>query len=168
MTAIRVVSDTGPLHYLILIDVIDILPRLFKGVSIARSVALEMAHREAPAAVRDWIAAAPPWLAVVPDAKSEDLALARLHAGERQTILLARASFTELVLMDDRAGVRAARATGLVAVGTLGLLGLGHRRGLLDIESCIARLRGTSFRCRPALYGSFLALMRGDRGAPPR
>ena len=152
MTATHVVSDTGPIHYLVLFATIDILPTIFETVSIPRAVHGELTHAEAPAAVRDWIAAPPPWLSTGPDSVSDDPSLARLHAGERQVILLARAMSAELVLMDDRAGVRTAQAAGFGVAGTLGLLGLGHRRSLLDLGSCVERLRRTSFRCRPALY----------------
>ena len=156
----HVFSDTGPIHYLVLIATIDLLPAIFETVSIPRAVYGELMHAEAPAAVREWIAAPPTWLSTVPDAVSDEPSLGRLHAGERQAILLARDLPAELVLMDDRAGVRIARAAGFGVVGTLGLLGLGHRRSLLDLESCVERLRRTSFRCRPALYDQLLMSAR--------
>lgn len=164
----HVVSDTGPIHYLILVAAIDILPALFGTVSIPQAVHRELTHPEAPSAVRDWFAVPPPWLSILPDPASDDPSLDRLHAGERQAILLAHAISAELLLMDDRAGVRAARAAGFGAVGTLGLLGLGDRRGLLDIASCVGRLRETSFRCRPVLYDQLLISARDWREATPR
>lgn len=163
----RVVSDTGPIHYLVLVEVIDILPALFGTVSIPRAVYGELTHLETPASVRDWLAPPPSWLSILPDVVSDDPSLGRLHAGERQAILLAQATSADLILMDDRAGVRAARAAGFSAIGTLGLLGSGHRRDILDIESCIERLRGTSFRCRPAMDDQLLTSARDWRETPP-
>jgi predicted nucleic acid-binding protein len=57
-----VVADTGPPHYLVLIDAIDVLPKLFGRVLIPETVAVELGHAATPAAVRAWIDAAPPWL----------------------------------------------------------------------------------------------------------
>ena len=42
-----VVADTGPLHYLVLIDAIDILPKLFGRVLIPEIVAVELSHSAA-------------------------------------------------------------------------------------------------------------------------
>ena len=39
-----VVADTGPLHYLVLIEVIDILPRLFGRVLIPEIVGAELSR----------------------------------------------------------------------------------------------------------------------------
>jgi predicted nucleic acid-binding protein len=49
-------------------------------------------------------------------------ALESLDAGERAVIALAASLQIDLILMDDRAGVAAARARGIAATGTLGLL----------------------------------------------
>ena len=164
----KVVSDTGPIHYLVLVKAIDIMPSLFGTVSIPEAVLGELTHLETPAAVQDWCAPPPHWLAILPDPVSDDPSLSRLHAGERQAIRLAQTTSAELILMDDRAGVRAARAAGFSVVGTLGLVGMAHRRGLLEIESCIDLLWGTSFRCRPAMYDQLLNAARDWREASPR
>lgn len=164
----QVVSDTGPIHYLVLVKAIDIVPALFGTAAIPRAVYEELTHRETPAAVQDWFAPSPHWLSILPDPVSDDPSLSRLHAGERQAIRLSQTMSADLILMDDRAGVRAARAAGFSVIGTLGLIGLAYRRGLLDIESCIDRLRGTSFRCRPAIYDRLLDAARDWREASPR
>ncbi len=61
-----VVADTGPLNYLLLINEIDLLTRLFERVHIPDAVRAELAHRAAPQIVRDWIEKPPPWLLVEP------------------------------------------------------------------------------------------------------
>ena len=63
MSAI-VVTDAGPLHYLVLIDCVDILPRLFQDVLVPFAVRDELIHPRAPKKVKDWILNAPTWLKV--------------------------------------------------------------------------------------------------------
>ena len=82
-----VVADTGPLHYLVLIGQVEILPRLFGGVSVPAIVRDELDRAATPAAVRAWVASPPPWLAVLPTppgpADTDPAALAALDEGER-------------------------------------------------------------------------------------
>src|SRR5216684_571006 len=47
-----VVADTGPLNYLVLIEAIDVLPRLFEQILVPAAVYDELAHADAPAPVR--------------------------------------------------------------------------------------------------------------------
>ena len=49
-----VIADTGPLRYLIAIGHIDILPKLFKTISIPTAVHEELRHSSAPPSVRAW------------------------------------------------------------------------------------------------------------------
>ena len=50
-----VVADAGPIHYLVLIGHIEILPALFEKVIIPFVVPDELARAAAPDAVRNWI-----------------------------------------------------------------------------------------------------------------
>ena len=89
---------------------IALLPNLFEKVLTPERVRDELAHAEAPAAVRAWIAVPPPWLeirSVEGERSSGDLAA--LDAGERDAIALALATKADLLLMDDHDGVTAAR-----------------------------------------------------------
>lgn len=155
-----VVADTGPPHYLVLIGQADLLPRLFGKVILPAAVQAELSHPEAPAAVREWIAAPPAWLTVEPNPNEADAALQALDAGERAAILLATALSADLLLMDDRAGVMAARSRGFAVAGTLGVLDLAAQQGLLNLPLAVERLRATNFRCRPALIDALLAQHR--------
>jgi len=85
-----------------------------------------------------------------------------LDAGERTAIALAIDRSCELVLIDERAGVAAARSLGLRVTGTLGLLELGARRGLVDIHDAISLLSTASFRVRPDLLAELLARHRAE------
>ena len=65
--------------------------------------------------------------------------------------------------MDDRAGRSVAQAAGLNVVGTLGLLDVASRRGMLDVTLSVDRLCRTDFPCRPALFEQLLARARERR-----
>lgn len=154
-----VVADTGPINYLILIEAIDQLPKLFDTIFIPRTVYEELTHADAPAAVRAWAAQVPNWLEIRPDPdwNTNDAAEAALDEGERAAIALAVAVSAELILMDDRAGVTVAYRQGLTVTGTLGVLDLAARRGLIDLAAAIGRLKATNFRCRPEIMDALLA-----------
>ena len=117
-----VVANTGPLQYLLLIGEIDVLPRLYGGVTVPTAVHGELLHPVASAAVRHWAAAPPAWLTIVPVPVSEDPQLRKLDAGEAAAIALALTLSADLVLMDERAGVVTARARTLNVIGTIGVL----------------------------------------------
>lgn len=152
------VADTGPLNYLVLIGEIGIIALLVDEVLIPPEVRDELDHLRTPAPVRAWIAAPPPWLRVQPLPPADiDPGLAQLDPGERAAIALAIAVGADAILVDDRAGAAAARAHGLEATGTLGLLQRAARRGLLDLPDALARLVATSFHVRQELLDALLA-----------
>lgn len=159
----QIVVDAGPLNYLILIDAIEVLPKLFDAVALPEAVASELRHPRAPDAVRRWVAHMPSWATVYP-AAAEPEGLLRLDAGERAAIALASTQRAELLLMDDREGVLAARSLGLNAVGTIGVLDRAAKRGLIELETAVSRLRQTNFRGSPQLYSVLL----GGPKAPGR
>jgi predicted nucleic acid-binding protein len=158
-----VVADAGPLHYLVLTGDIELLPKLFERVLVPQVVQDELANAEAPQAVRDWIARAPGWLDVRPaHPGTDDVAVAKLDDGECAAIALALAVKAELVLMDDREGVAIGR--GLAVTGTLGVLDLAARRGLIDLAAAFERLKTTTFYYRQRLLDALLARHATRRG----
>jgi predicted nucleic acid-binding protein len=154
-----VVADTGPLNYLVLIGAIDLLPKLFETVLVPQAVCDELRHPVAPALVRIWAEHPPAWLDVRPSpaAASDDPAWRILDVGERAALALARALSADLVLMDDRAGVAVAHQFGFAVTGTLGVLDLAARRGLIDLADAFTRLKATNFRYRPEILDALLA-----------
>jgi len=161
-----VVADTGPLNYLVLVDAIELLPQLFDKIYVPELVRDELRDKDAPAAVRAWATLAPPWLDVRPTPEAVDVipALRLLDDGERAALALARALNADLVLMDDRAGVAAARQEGFAVTGTLGILDLAARRGLIDLAMVFAKLKATNFRYRSAIMDSLLEQHIGAKG----
>jgi len=159
-----VVADTGPLHYLILIGQVDVLPQLFGAVAVPAIVAGELRHAHAPDAVRAWADSPPPWLAVH-DNPAETASLRRLDPGERAAITLAHALGAGLLLVDDRAGAAAARGEGLRVTGTIGVLVDAARRGLIQLDAAFTALRATNFHYPPALIDAVLAEHRRQGSA---
>jgi len=153
-----VVADTGPLNYLVLIDAIELLPALFDQVCVPQSVFEELNHHDTPAIVRTWVSQTPDWFRIDPDpATLTDEGAESLDAGEQAAIALALAIKADLILMDDRAGITAARKVGLRATGTLGVLDLAARRGLIDLAAAFKRLKTTGFYYRQGLLDALLA-----------
>jgi len=139
-----VVSDTSPLHYLILCDEETVLPRLFSEVVIPPTVFRELQQPNTPPLVREWARSLPAW-AVVQTPKALNLSL-DVDEGELEAICLACEIKADAVLMDDRAGRLAAVHCGLAVIGTIGLVEQAAARGMLDLPLVMERLRQTNAR----------------------
>jgi predicted nucleic acid-binding protein len=87
---------------------------------------------------------------------SDDPSLGALDDGEKSAISLGLSVSADLILIDDRRGAAAARDKGLEVTGTLGILDLAARRGMIDFASALARLRATNFRRREELLDALL------------
>ena len=68
-----VVCDMGPLHYLVLMGVEHVLPRLFTRVLTPAVALVEMRRPEAPEPVRRWAGSPPGWLEVKEPVRVEDI-----------------------------------------------------------------------------------------------
>jgi predicted nucleic acid-binding protein len=153
-----VVSDTSPLHYLILCGAESILPSLFHQVVIPPTVFRELQQPNTPTLVRQWANSLPTWVDVqLP--KTINLTL-EIDAGELEAICLAQEIHATAVLMDDRAGRKAAIHCGLAVVGTIGLMELAAARGLIDLPTALSLLRQTNARLDPELIRAALARNR--------
>lgn len=145
------VADTSPLNYLLLIGCADVLPQLYERVLIPQAVYDELRSAGAPEAVRSWATALPSWVETRASEAPVELN-PELDAGEREAISLALEVRAAAVLLDERAGRRAALEHGLTITGTLGVLEEAARRGLVDLAEVVAQLRRTNFRASPALW----------------
>jgi len=130
-----IVADTTPLNYLVLIESVEVLPRLYGRVLIPPSVLAELADPYAPVQVRTWATQSRDWLSVVPLRAPADSSLMHLDAGERDAIALSSEQHASLILMDERDGAAAARARNLKVVGTLGVLDIAAGRGWIDLPA---------------------------------
>jgi predicted nucleic acid-binding protein len=161
---VLVIADTGPINYLLLIEHIDILPKLFGTVILPTAVRDELADIGSPLPVRNWIADPPSWLDVraAPSDKPAAESLTALDPGEVAAISLAIELRADLLLMDDREGVIAARREGFTVTGTLGVLSLAAERRLLDLAEAFNCLRRTNFRFRQEIMDQLLDKTVGE------
>jgi len=151
-----VVADTSPVFYLLSIGQIDLLPGLFGKIFVPDAVYKELSHPAAPTLVREWVATLPGWVEVVSVEALDDAALIPLGAGERAAITLALSMHADLILIDERKGTHVALNKGFEVAGTLGVLALAARRGLVDLVDSFDRLKRTNFRYRQEIMDLLL------------
>ena len=151
-----VVSNTSPISYLVLIDQIDLLPRIFTTLIIPTTVRDELIDPKAPIAVQQWIANPPNWLSIQSISTPPDPELLTLDAGECSAILLAETLSARLILLDDLAARHIAARRKLPLIGSLGILDLAASNGWIDFADAISRLRSTNFRSSTRLIEQLL------------
>ncbi len=61
-----VISDASPLRYLLLVDVVEVLPTLYGRVLVPQAVVDELRQQRTPELIRVWLSQPPAWLEVVP------------------------------------------------------------------------------------------------------
>ena len=99
-----VVSDASPIHYLILVDAIEALPKLFQRVIVPEYViSQELQRPSTPSKVRTWISNLPPWVDVRRPSNAQSL---KLDRGEEDAIALAL-EFRAPILLDLGSPIRA-------------------------------------------------------------
>ena len=152
-----VVADTSPLNYLILIEAIDLLPRLYGGIVIPVEVLNELTDGGAPRPVSEWAMKLPECVEVRSVQSVNDPALSPLDLGERCAILLAQSEAEVLLLIDEAAGRREASRRGIPNTGTVGVLRAASIARLVDLPSALARLVATNFRVSRSLLDELIA-----------
>jgi len=140
-----VIADTSPINYLLLIDQIDLLPRLFQKIIIPEVVRDEMIAPGAPLVLQKWIANPPSWL-TIQAVSVIDETLSALDPGEQAAITLAQTLSADLLIIDERLGRKIAGDRGLAVIGTLGILDDAATQGFIDLPETIAQLQKTNFR----------------------
>src|SRR5947207_8163189 len=142
------------MNCLILIEPIDVLPRLYGRIIIPTAVLDELINDGAPGQVTQWAIKLPQWVEVRSTPPTDDMALSFLDQGERCAILLAQAEAEVLLLIDETAGRLEASRRGIRNTGTVGVLRAASIAQLVDLPSVLARLVATNFRIsRPLLDG---------------
>jgi predicted nucleic acid-binding protein len=150
-----VVSDTTPLHYLILIGRDSVLEKLYGQVIVPPAVLRELGHPAAPPAISEWTKSPPAWLTV----QSPALIPPRfdnLDLGERQALALANEIHADFVLLDDKAR-RFAESEALKVKGTLGIVADAAKAGLLNFRETVETLQRTTMRLEPKLAERIIA-----------
>lgn len=152
-----VIADTSPLHYLVLIGHVQLLPALYGSLLIPPAVWRELQHPSTPILVREWIAQPPAWLNTLAPQTASDPRLADLDDGEREALALALEQAADLVLIDERDGREVAQACGLRIAGTLRVLTEAARQSLVELPDAFRRLQSTRFRVSSELLDTLLA-----------
>ena len=146
-----VIADTSPLNYLVLVDSIEILPRLYGRVTIPDVVMRELTDEGAPIPVAEWARQRPEWVEVQDVSLPVDRSFDDLDPGEYAAILLAERQAEVLLLMDDAAGRQAASRRGIPTIGTLGVLRAAALQGMIDLPVVPESAGGLQF---PGLEGA--------------
>lgn len=144
-----IISDTTPLHYLILLEKADLLEKLFGKIIIPKAVFREMRHDKTPEAVHKWIARLPEWIEIKKPSAEHLKKVAELGKGETEAIALAIETNADAILMDDRKAIREARKNNLLVLTTLGILELAAAKNLIDFPQTLTELSKTNFRLPP-------------------
>jgi len=151
-----VVSDTTPLHYLILIGQDSVLEKLYGRVLVSPAVLQELGHSAAPPPISAWSKSPPAWLTVQTPA-SIPPRFDHLDLGERQALALAKEIHADFILLDDRAARRFAESEAVKVKGTLGIVADAANAGLLNFRATVEALQRTSMHLEPQLAQRIIA-----------
>ena len=161
-----IVSDTTPISELAKVDHLDLLPKLFGKVVIPQGVFDELQVGEHPAAK---LVQNLSWLEVV-TVDNQQLVRElqqsfKLDLGESEAIALAEELSASQLLIDERAARKVAMARKLPLIGTVGILLLAKRRGLLDsVKNVLDEMQAQGMRISDRLYVHVLTLAQEKDG----
>lgn len=162
----KVVTNASPLIYLAKTGRLKLLKLLFGQVTMPTAVYREVVERglaeNRPDAAAVNAAVEEGWLKVVETKPSPQLATAldQIDVGEAETLNLAKQVNAELVLIDDGAARRLAKAIGVVPHGTVYVLLLALKRKHItkvEAKNSLARLIEAGFRLSQEIYAKALA-----------
>ncbi|MFL6232744.1 MAG: DUF3368 domain-containing protein [Thermoanaerobaculia bacterium] len=135
-----VVSDAGPLIHLSLVSSLGLLREIYGRILIPRLVYDEVVKKGEGLAGSTEVAEAD-WIEVSDSPESDLFRLLRTHLdpGETAAICLAMERKAQWILSDDRPARLAAEALGLQVKGTLGILAVAKREGLIPAVAPLLR-----------------------------
>lgn len=149
-----VVSNAGPLIALAQIDQFDLLQLLYGEIVIPPAVHKEVVTfgQDRPGAREvigsDWVR-----IETIRNPVAVELLREQLDQGESEAIVLAMENKADLLLIDEARGRRVSQAQALQHIGTIGILILARRQGLItSVTPCLDQLMETEFRMSAALY----------------
>ncbi len=153
-----IVSNTTPLSELAKVGQLNLLQKLFGKIIIPQEVYNEVTTGNHPAA------------SVVPSAKwievftiqdpTQLLQLQikfKLDLGEAATIILAEELKSNRVLIDEKLGRKVARSRNLPVTGTIGLLLIAKKKGIItEVKPILEQFLSQGKRISPILYQEVL------------
>ena len=129
------ISNTGPLIALAKIGMLHLLPKLgWEAILVPPAVKRELWAKSGPdsssidSALESFLKVKEPGQTN----QQVESAASRLDEGEKQVVCLGAASREATLLLDDKAGRTVAKSLGLGVTGTVGLLLIAKRRGLIQ------------------------------------
>ena len=150
----NIVTDSTCLIALARIGKLGILKALFGKIHIPEAVHREVAERGKGKAggfeveQADWIIRHR-----VQDRLAVKLLGKDLGPGEAEAIVLAQELKAHYIILDDKAGRSSAELIGLSAIGTLAILLLAEKKGIIsDQKSVVDQLKESGFRVSDELY----------------
>ena len=133
----NVIADTSPIQYLYQTNLLDLLPQLYRSVTVPQSVANEIAAGAAlKVSLPDLSSLS--WLKVT--SQKVDSALLEINglgAGEKEAFALALEIEDSLVIVDDGLARYYAKQLNIKYTGTLGILLKAKQLGALTIVAPI-------------------------------
>ena len=156
-----VISDTSPISYLARIGALEVLPALFGEILVPFTVLAELRHPQAPQELNEWQSTVPQWIRVCRPLQL--LGGLNLDAGETEAISLAKEHAGSLLIIDEIKGRNIAVSRGLLVIGTLGVIEEADRKGLLEFESSLQRLRATNFRVSAVIAEEIISRVKARK-----
>lgn len=155
-----IVSDTTPISELAKVNHLDLLPQLFGQVIIPQGVFIELQEGQHPAAI---LVKNLSWLKVVVVQNRQEVErlqqLSKLDLGESEAIILAEEMGAVQLLIDEKAARKVALERNLPLIGTIGVLLLAKRRGLLDsVNKVLNKMEEQGMRVSNHLYEQAMTL----------
>lgn len=149
-----VVSNTGPIIALSQIGRLDLLRILCDKVYIPPAVHRELIRCKTQVDATAWIE-----VHSLGDSMIVELLHERLDAGESEAIALAMQLGANTLIIDEARGRRVAESRGLAYIGTLGLVILAKKQGLIKaVRPIIDELRTVGLYMSEELYRTVLVL----------
>ena len=159
-----VISDNSALSALAEAEMLDLLPRLFKTITIPETVYSESMHANAPILLKQWLTIPPAWLQILPDPEQLLPETAGLDGGEAAAITMAfqqRGNVT--LILDEKRGRRVAEALGLKKIGTLAIIGEAASRKWIDFDEALLRLDEIGFHVSESVIETIRSRIARDR-----
>ncbi len=155
----KVVSNAGPLITLSKIGKLNLLKYLYGTIVIPNAVRYEVVVQGKGAIGSEEIANSV-WINVqtVTNKLAVDLLQERLDLGESEAIVLTLESKADLLLMDESRGRRISEGRGINLIGTLGLLAIAKKHGLITkLKPLLDQLISVGFYMNSDLYQAMLS-----------
>ena len=146
------VVNASPLITLGFVGRIDVLEKLFRGMVIPQGVAEEIGEGAEDDPARRWLEGDGRRWVVTNTVVHPVIAGWDLGRGESEVLSWGYAQKDDVVILDDGAARKCAQVLGIPCRGTVGVLVLAKRQGLLDaVTPILTTIETLGFRMRPEL-----------------